>query len=255
VTLPISVNVLIKPTSWSWDTVPLLPLADFVAWQDQVLARRPEMYRIRRWGDPVLQKSVADIGVSNFQAIGLFNRANNTMGGVTNYCRISHVDVQYLASLQVDNEYLDKQPDWRKQKMNWLCKTGGTIYFWRATTGDWTNLSYIAWGTIGLGGNLEQVEAIEMLLVKLPNETSKRTMPMARLRCFRMADQGRALPDLLAEGLVHRCTCAYLPNDKFGDSPKGIVYSPFWSPRDWTFINTSQAQPDAWYLPMDWLTR
>jgi hypothetical protein len=255
-TIPISVNVTIRPAAWSWDNVPLLPLAGYVAWQDQVLARRPEMYRIRRWGDPVLQKSVADIGISNFQAIGLYNLANNTLGGVSNFCRIPHIDVNYLYALQVDDLYDDRQPDWRKQKMNWLCKQGGTIYFWHSTTGDWSSLSYIEWGTIGLGGNLVQVESVEVLTVKLPDGV-RRTLPMARLRAFRMMDQGRPLADLLAEGVVHRCFCAYLnpAPDTFGDSPKGIVYSPFWSPRDWTFIGPNQPQPDAWYLPMEWLVK
>jgi hypothetical protein len=255
--LPISMQVLIKPAAWEWENVPLLPWQEYVRWQDQVIARRPEIYRIRRWGDPVLGKSVADIGVSNFQAIGLWNKANQTMSGVANYCRIPHMDVNYLYALQVEDQYVDKVPDWRRQKMSWLCKTSGTIYFWHASTGDWTNLSYIEWGTIALGGNLVQVEDIEVLTVKLPNATSKRSIPMARLRAFRMTDQARPLADLLAEGLVHRCFCAYqkpVP-DTFGDSPKGIVYSPFWSPRDWTFISSSQVQPDAWYLPMEWLTK
>lgn len=254
--IPISVNVMIQPAPWEWENVPLLPHAEYSHWQDQVLARRPEMYRIRRWGDPVLGKSVADIGVSNFQAIGVFNRANNTVGGVTNYCRIPHMDLLYLYNLQVEDEYVDKIADWRKQKMSWLCKTGGTIYFWNdSSVGDWASLAYIRWGTIGLGGNLVQVEGVETLTVKLPNADSKRTLPMARLRGFRMTDQARPLTDLLAEGLVHRCFCAYLPNDRFGDSPKGIVYSPFWSPKDWTFIGPNQPQPDAWYLPMEWLVK
>jgi hypothetical protein len=254
--IPISINILIQPAGWAWDQVPLLPWADFVRWQEQVLARRPEIYRIRRWGDPVMQKSVADIGVSNFQAVGLYNKSNNTFGGVTNFCRIPHIDVNYLYALQVEDEYVDKQPDWRKQKMNWLCKTRGTIYFYSATTGDWTNLSYVEWGTIGLGGNLVSVESVDVLTVKMPNGT-RRTLPMARLRTFRMTDQGRSLPDLLADGLVHRCFCAYLNPvpDTFGDSPKGIVYSPLWGPRDWTFIGPGQVQPDAWYLPMEWLVK
>jgi hypothetical protein len=252
-TLPIS--ILIKPAAWDWSNVPLLPLAQFTQWQKNILISQPNMFRIRQWGDPVLEKSVSDIGVSNFQAIGLYNKANNTVGGVTNYLRIPHVDVDYLASLQVNDEYIDKQPDWRRQKMSWLAKTRGTIYFWHASTGDWTSLAYIEWGTIGLGGNLVHVDDAETLSVKLPNETTRQNIPMARLRSFRAADMGRPLGDLLAEGLVHRCTCAYLPDDKYGDSPKGIVYSPFWSPQDWTFIGPGQGQPDAWYMPMTWLTK
>jgi hypothetical protein len=215
------------------------------------------MYRVRKWGDPVLGRLVQEIGTSNFQAVGLYNKANNTVGGVTNFLRIPHGDISKLAAMQLEDQYVDKVTDWRDQKMRWLVKYAGTIYFFRqlATAGTWYTLPEVQWGTIQLGGNLVQVESVETLLVKLPNETTKRQVKMARLKGFRKTDWERPLADLLAEGLVQRCFCAYLPNDKFGDSPKGIVYSPFWSPIDWTFIGPRQPQPDAFYLPMDWLVR
>lgn len=253
-TLPISITLVKPSTPVPADDVPLLPLADFVAWQYGILASRPDVYRVRRWGDPVLGRSVKDIGVSNFQAVGLYNKIHDDLGGVANYLRIPHADVDRLKALQVEDEYIDKQPDWRKQKMNWLCKPSGTIYFWSADSGDWTTLPYIEWGTIQLGGNLVCVEAIETINVKLTNDSVKRPYRMARLRGFRAADWSRPLTDLLADGLVMRCFCAYLPNDKFGDSPKGIVYSPFWSPFDWTFIGPGHT-PDALYIPIDWLVR
>ena len=45
--------------------------------------------------------------------------------------------------------------------------------------------------------------------------------------------------ELLAEGIVHRCFCAYHSNH-FGDSPKGIVDSPFYPMSDWDFSGTAR---------------
>jgi hypothetical protein len=73
---------------------------------------------------------------------------------------------------------------------------------------------------------------------------------MARLVGFRKTDWTRPLEELLAEGLVHRCYCAYKDN-RFGDSPKGIIYSPLFSPLDWDF--TGAKQPSAFYLPVEFL--
>ena len=236
--------------------IPLLPLQKFVEWQDGILASNPDMYRVRRWGDPKLGRYVKDIGTSNFQAVGLYNLSNDTLGGVSNFLRIPQVDIKRLAAMQVEDSYEDKQPDWRSQKMNWLSKKMGTIYFYfhGFDSGSWRDLPYIEWGTIQLGGSLVCVEDVTTMEVKLIDGV-KRSYQMARLRSFRYADWGRPLPELLAAGLVQRCFCSYLPDDKFGDSPKGIVYSPFWSPRDWTFIGPGQRQPEAFYIPMDWLTK
>lgn len=210
------------------------------------------LYRLRIWGDPILLNeaglSVDLVGTSNFQAIGLYNKETG-WGGVTNFLYIPRVDLDKLIALQVEDEYQDKQPDWRSQKMNWLCKEKGTIYF----TGDspgWRTATQIKWGTIGLGGNLVAVDGEEEMLIQTRGETQKRWRKMYRLAGFLRTDWGRSLADLLANGLVHRCYCAYSGND-FGDSPKGIIYSPFWSPLDWDFAGN--AQPRAFYLPANWM--
>lgn len=210
------------------------------------------LYRLRRWGDPVLVQqaglSVDIAGTTNFQAIGLYNKETG-WGGVTNYLNIPRADIDKLIALQVEDEYEDKQPDWLSQKMNWLCKARGTIYF----TGDgpgWTTANEIKWGTIALGNNIVQVDGIEDMLIQLRGENSKRWHKMARLSGFRLTDWDKPLEILLALGLVHRCYCAYKDNN-IGDTPKGIIYSPFWSPLDWDFSGTRQ--PRAFYLPVDWM--
>ena len=75
---------------------------------------------------------------------------------------------------------------------------------------------------------------------------------MAKLVGFSPSDWYQPLDELLAKGLVHRCFCAY-QGDKPGDSPQGIVYSPFFSPRFWDFAGT--AKPRAFYLPFDQLVK
>ena len=222
--------------------------------------------RVRRWGDPIFVKygfDVNNLTTTNFQAVGLYNKSTNQMGGVANYLLFPQIDVMRLAALQVEDNYLDKQTGWstkykmeawRAQKMNWLCKPKGTIYFWHHKfpndTQDWFTLPYIEWGTIALGNNLVAVEGYETLTVKTPdNQTAPRKM--ARLAGFTPADWSRPLPELLAAGLVHRCYCVDR-NNNVVDSPKGIVYSPFLSPQHWTFIG-NQPQPSALYIPEEWL--
>lgn len=211
----------------------------------------PPLYRLRVWGDPILVQeaglSVSIAGTTNFQAIGLYNQVTG-WGGVSNHLTIPRADIDRLIALQVEDEYEDKRDDWRSQKMNWLCKEEGTIYF----KGDWRTSSEINWGTIGLGNNLVQVEDVEDMLIATKNDPRKRLRRMGRLVGFRRADWGKPLKELLETGLVHRCYCAY-KGDVLGDTPKGIVYSPFWSPLDWDFAGT--AQPEAFYLPMDWMVR
>jgi hypothetical protein len=196
---------------------------------------------------------VAQARTSNFQAVKLYNKANNTMGGVTNYLWIPRADIDRISTMQIEDEYQDKNDDWLNQKMRWLCKGDGTIYFYGDVSGDWSTVSRTKWGTISLGGNLVQVEGFEVLRVKTPDGVLMHRN-MARLRGFRNTDWNKTLPELLSTGLVHRCFCAYSGNG-FGDSPKGICYSPFFSPLDWIFIGEPQIQPTHFYIPADWLEK
>jgi GH25 family lysozyme M1 (1,4-beta-N-acetylmuramidase) len=231
-----------------------------------------DVYRVMKWGDPILvaeaDRTVSTFppeqSPSNFQAIGLYNKIAGGFGGVSHYLRIPPADIKRLASLQVEDNFIDKKPGWniqyqmeawRVQKMNWLIKERGTIYFFyhHRSSGHWSTLDYAEWGTIALGNTLVSVEDVEVFPVTTP-DNKRRTRQMARLAGFRKSDWARSLNDLVENGLVHRCFCVY-SGDDIGDSPKGIVYSPFWSPRDWTYISSTKPQPDAFYLPLDWLIK
>lgn len=229
------------------------PWADFRTWQNSLLSvPDSNLYRVRKWGDPIMIQHGFDVNQStqtNFQAVGLYNDGNHEFGAVSSFLRISHDDVMRLKALQIEDDYQDKREDWRKQKMNWLCKFRGTIYFFDNESDKWSTARCIRWGTLALGGNLVRVEGTELVRAKL-RDGEKREVEMARLKGFRASDWDRPLDDLLAEGLVHRCFCAYRKN-RFGDSPKGIVYSPFYSPLEWDFSGT--AKPTALYIPVEWL--
>lgn len=240
--------------------VPMLPHEQYTEWQNGILQSNPNVYRVRRWGDPIMKSfgfTTTNGSPANFQAIGLFNKANNTVGGVSNYLRVPVADFRDIAKWQPNDEYLAKRDDYQMQKLGWLTGVKGTIYFWFHSNPDANginDLNYVEWGTIQLGGNLVTVDNVETLYIKIRGDQPKQNVQMARLRGFRKTDWDKPLIELLSKGLVSRCFCVYR-NDVFGDSPKGIVYSPFWSPVDWTFIGPGQTQPDAFYVPMAWLTK
>jgi hypothetical protein len=220
------------------------------------------VFRVRKWGDPIMVEeggfSTFNIGVSNFQAIGLYNKANNWTGGVSNFLRIPLADIARLRAMQLEDDFKDKKPEpgaWLRQKMNWLVNERGSMYFYFHHSDDYP-ADYLEWGTIAIGNAFVHVVDIETLTVPGTDKRikGKRTRRMCKLAGFRRSDWDRPLNDLLASGLVHRCYCAYMGDD-IGDTPKGKIYSPFWSPLDWQFIGPAQPQPDAFYIPEDWLIK
>lgn len=229
------------------------PRDEFIKWQNDLLSQpNSNLYRVRKWGDPVMVKygfDVNQVNSTNFQAVGLYNNGNKEFGAISNFIRISHRDVMRLRALQIEDNYVAKNEDWLTQKMNWLCSFRGRIYFYDKPSDHWRSAPYIRWGTLALGGNLVHVLGTEVIEAKLRDGITRK-VEMAHLRGFRAADWNRPLDDLLAEGLVHRSFCAY-KNNHFGDSPKGIVYSPFYSPQDWQFAGGAKA--DALYIPVEWL--
>jgi len=215
------------------------------------LALEAKLYRIRRWGDPVMLElgfDVNRVNTTNFQAVGLYNKETG-FGAVTNFIHILRDDIQNLRDIQFDETVNGKECT-QDGKMGWLCSHRGKIYMYDDKLDEWETAQRIRWGTLALGGNLVQVDAFENLKVKLPGEKKEAVHKMARLVGFRKTDWTRPLDELLSEGLVHRCYCAY-KNNKFGDSPKGIVYSPFYSLLDWDFVGV--IQPRALYIPFIYL--
>jgi hypothetical protein len=214
-------------------------------------ALESKLYRLRKWGDPVmlaLGYDVDQVETTNFQALGLYNKETG-FGAVTNFLYLLRDDINNLRNMQFDQNVEGKNAS-KDGKMDWLCSYRGKMYMYDGREDDWHTAPKIRWGTVALGGNLVQVDGFEDIEVKLPGEKGAATKQrMARLVGFRKTDWARPLNELLAEGLVHRCYCAYKGN-KFGDSPKGIIYSPFFSPLDWDFSGAKQ--PGAFYLPMDY---
>ena len=243
-------------------------------WADGLSRKRDskkKVYRVRRWGDPKMTKLGFDVKFlaakgqsSNFQAVGLYNEATE-FGAISNYLIIPREDVLRLEALQVEDEYEDKRgDDWLHQKMNWMCQHRGSIYMFGEKDDykgewPWRRAEGIRWGTLALGGNLVQVVGRDKFKVKLPGKESVDPVEveMARLQGFTPDDWDRPLDELLAEGLVHRCFGVYAGN-VLKDSPKGIVYSPFWSleyPERWEFMPKpkNKPAPKALWIPFDYL--
>jgi len=226
-------------------------LAEYVEWQKAIDVPGSNIYRVRRWGDPEMTRYGFDtnkIPTGNFQAVGLYN-AGTGFGAVTNYIRIQRDDIDQLIDMQFD-EIVDGKKMTVENKMNWLCQLRGRIYMFDSGKDSWQGSSQIRWGTLALGGNLVQVVEKKEMNVKIPGEEKASQHWMARLAGFRKSDWSRSLDELLALGLIHRC---FVANDGnvFADTPRGIVYSPFYSPLDWDFAGTDK--PDALWIPFDYL--
>lgn len=201
---------------------------------------------LRRWGDPVMLKwgyDYAKVGTSNWQNISLWN-AKTGWGAVSNFLWIDRPYIDYLQSLQFP-QTTEAGSFTVKQKMGWLCSDKGKMYI---RAGEWETAPQIGWGTTAVGANVVTIQEIKTLEVVYKPTGRKQPVEMARVKCFRKTDVNRPLNDLLAEGIVHRCYCVY-KNNGFGDTPKGIIYSPMWSPLDWDFAGT--LQPDAFWLPTE----
>jgi hypothetical protein len=210
-----------------------------------------KMYRIRRWGDPEMLKygfDVNQVETTNFQAVGLYNKETG-FGAVSNFLYILPDDVRNLQNMQFDQVVEGKNAS-KKGKMEWLCSFRGKIYMYDNKDDYWESAPRIRWGTVSLGGNLVQVDGFEEMEIQLRGGHPREKHTMARLVGFRKTDWARPLNELLAEGLVQRCYCAYKDN-RFGDTPKGTIYSPLFSPLDWDF--TGVKRPSAFYLPMEYL--
>jgi hypothetical protein len=226
------------------------PWKEYMEWTDSLAAQHENLWKVKVWGKIRADSDVATVGTTNFQAVGLYNKESGDFGAITNYLNILREDIDNLRAMQIHDIYEDMHEDWSSQKMNWLCKVGGTIYFYDTKKDSWWRSPSIRWGTLALGGNLVQVDGFEDIQMK-KHQPARR---MARLVGFRKSDWSRPLDELLAEGLVHRCFCAY-NNNRFGDSPQGIVYSPFYSPLDWRFLRGGQKRPLAFYLPAEYLEK
>ncbi|HKY55405.1 MAG TPA: hypothetical protein VJM08_13905, partial [Anaerolineales bacterium] len=253
-----------KPTIEFIDTVERvkgkadLPICKFVEWTDSLAIENKNLYKVRIWGDKKLGKDAKDLQTeadSNFQAVGVYIKETQQSSGVANALKIGREDIDKLMAMQIEDEFEQKQEKpgaWLNQKMNWLCKDKGTIYFTKGGKG-WETAKSILWGIIVLGGNLVQVEGEPIPMVVKGQDGEKEEKLMAKLVGFTKSDWSRPLDELLAEGLVHRCFCVQGNRNKPADTPKGIIYSPFFSPLEWTFAG--QAKPKALYLPFDYLVK
>lgn len=205
-----------------------------------------EIRKLRIWGDPVMTAwgyDVKQVGLSNWQNIALWNEFTQ-YGAINSFLNIDREGIDYLYSIQFDGLNGVGTFHNKKSKMNWLCRDIGAIYLDAA---NWETASITKWGTTGIGKNNVTVDEYKTMYVLDKSTGRKQNLVMARVRGFRKSDMGRPLDDLLKEGLVHQCYCVNLPNNGLSETPKGIIYSPLWSPLDWDF--SGNKQPKGFWIP------
>lgn len=187
---------------------------------------------------------------SNFQVLPLWNDASNAFGAVDQYLVIPQADIQKLKKMQT---YPDGwTPD---QKMQWLGGDyRGRIYMHDRNV-NWDTSESLRWGTLVLGGNLVEIDKIEIKNVHLPALPmgEKESVEMGRLVCFTPDDWNTDHWSNPAK--IHRAYCAYRPDDIKGDSPKGVVFTPLWSPKHWKYVGPNKPQPTSFWIPMRWLIK
>jgi len=256
------------------DTTEKLEQVDTTDSESRVLATLPaNVRRVRHVGTPIMKSFGYDVtktkAGSNFQAIDTYNESTG-FGGIANFLRIPRDDVMRLRALQPEDDFEEKvinrkNPEaWLDQKMKWLTGVKGSIYF-RAD--DWETREHIRWGTIIVGRHVF-VEGFEDMKIRVPSQGQKPIkVRMARLRGFRSTDWDllvdenlqkrpdfdQGLQELVDLGLIHQVWCTYKNNVVSERTPKGIIYSPFWSPQDWTLRGPATPQVKNFYIPEDWL--
>jgi hypothetical protein len=211
-----------------------------------------ELWRTRSWGDEILVKQAGLSAQfeykpgkkrgSNFNPLPLWT-GSGVWSAIDNYLVIPRKDVENLIELQVVDEGTVKQ------KMNWLVFDQKYVRpYWTDGKGPWMTAPDICWGTIAFGGQLVLTDGDATFNIKMPEENVERQVPMKRLVCFRRRDWG--ITHDSHPWLIQRATQVD-HKDQFSDTPRGIIYSPLWSPLDWDF--PGNYKPQAFYLPVDWL--
>lgn len=224
----------------------------------EVPSLTPNVRRVRHVGTPVMIKYGYDVRLTdtgnNFQAIDTLNKTTG-FGGISNFLRIPNLDLQRLEAIQSPDEYTVEN------KMRWLCKDHGTIYF---DAKGWRDKSYVRWGTI-VTGRFVWVDGYEDITAHIPN-IGRVSARYARLRGFhridwdmlldgmnRRPDFAARLQEFISWGLIHEVWCTYKGNKVSDRTPKGKIYSPFWSPENWTLRGPSTPQVTHLYIPEEQL--
>jgi hypothetical protein len=195
------------------------------------------LYRAKRYGDiPVREEAAMHIPYQfpppwgdkgNFQNMFLFSVQPDfqEFGDVHLTLKIPNADFRRIERFQpmdgFDIGY----------KMAWLSALYKESIYWTEPGEDWKSGADLWWGTIILGNNIVQVIRTETFHnVTMRKDLFREKVEMAICRGFTPADWDKPQKELIETGLLHRCTCAYTEKDIPGDTPVGIVYSPFWHP-------------------------
>ena len=242
------------------------------------VASPPEGYALftaRKWGDPILVAQGAYSAelrdnVGQFQVINIYVPETGNFSSITNFNKLTHDDLVNLARTQLIHfghpvtipleqmRKLEKKPldgFSLQQKMNWLYRVlekwgdPPAQEFWGL--GQWFEAPEGRYGTMVRGGQMLActVETFDVQC-KLSGEPAKRTVKMRKLLPFRRSDWGKTHTQY--PWLIQKCTVAFLPKDKYSETPKGVIYGPV--ALDWRdFPFAGKHTPSAYYIPDDWM--
>jgi hypothetical protein len=213
--------------------------------------------------------STADMPTGNFQEIPLFhpykdNPTRGEFGAISYFQRMGIPERDYLKSIQPDDY---AQYNYTvAQKMNLLVEpppaTTPMRVYWSKVGGEWSSPYFVemSFGTLVFGGQKLQVEMDGdkpkeySLFGKYRARPTSEWIPFFKLIGMRKNEISRPVSELFAEGKIQKFTAANKgaggQEDIYNDHPRGVMYSPVWSPLDWK-VNSGVA--DALYIARKFL--
>lgn len=231
-----------------------------------VVTQPSSIVTLRTWDDPLLYEldgmSTANLPSGSFMELPMFhtyadNPSRGEFGAISHFQQFNKnpsgiiPELEYLKSIQPSDESIYGYS--LKNKLNWLLGAPESddpvaqIYW--SQNGAWNEsfCTSIRFGTLGFGGQKLCVEVdaegnkkIYRLWGKYRNKLVSEWISFYKIIGFRKIDMRRPIPELLAEGRIQVCTCANKgvgAENVYTETLKGRVYSPIWSPYDWSTNN------------------
>lgn len=183
------------------------------------------------------------INTGNFQNVCLFdpnNGSQDSFGAVSHFQKMDTSALNYMQSIQPNDYDLGRKLHWMGLPDN----PKGRPYMYKN--------GVACWGLMVFGFNKIQVEAVNGVPVpyifraRYQSRSYVEDIEMYKLVMFRKADMLRPVAELISEGLIHHATEAFLPDNGLGESPRGVILNPVWSPQDWP---TNTGFHDDLYIP------
>lgn len=199
----------------------------------------PGLFTVRKWVIPEDGMDTAKEGFSSFQEVPLFTPAGG-FGAISQFQRLANTEEICLSSMQNADDGFGFTVE--QKVYGWLISgINGEREYWKKD-------GALVFGTMVNGGQVIQVETDgQGRPVEYVFKANYRNDPVAMgkhditfykllgLRRSQVADvAAQRITHKTHPHLVHRCTVAWYPDNRYTDhTPKGIIYTPVWSPLDY----------------------